>query len=124
MKCSYCGDEDGNTLDHWDIPISFTCEHQPTPARRKTIGNTIPACVECNTLLSSKLIPTIPERAAYLLDKLTRRHAALLRTPEWEDWEIEGMGAYLQGLIRKDLARKAYIEARLAYVKAIAGKSI
>lgn len=68
--CAYCLDREGNTLDHL-VPYSYFGK-VPSRKRRggKDPGETISACIRCNSILGSKLFPTFEDRRNYVRDKL------------------------------------------------------
>lgn len=49
----------------------------------------VPACAECNLLLSATKIFTVAERTHYLLDKYRCRYAKLMKSPKWLKAELE-----------------------------------
>lgn len=120
MDCAYCGDEEANTLDHWRAPIVQVCAVQPTPNRRKKIGETVAACAECNGILSSLVMPSIPARAGYIATKLHQRYQSILKAPDWSAAEIEELGPMLRATVTRDLARKRHVAGRIAHAAAVA----
>lgn len=103
--CIYCGN-DATCKDHL-LPLLWTGRDY----RRLT--PTVPACNECNVLLSDKVIPTIMDRAQYLAEKYRLRYKKLLAMPEWTDKDLEELGYHLQSNIRAAEYKRRRIEFKL-----------
>ncbi len=98
--CTYCG-ELGNHRDHV-VPKSI---HQNSV--------TVPACAECNILLSNQLYVTIPDRKAYLKEVYKKRYKDLINMPNWTEKELEDVGDRMRQEILSALHRKTLILARI-----------
>lgn len=64
--CAYCG-ADATGVDHV-IPLIYY-GRSGRRRRQRTTGFTVECCLECNLHLSSSLIPSVVDRAAFLFGK-------------------------------------------------------
>lgn len=109
MICTYCKDH-ADTLDHV-IPVSFTSTSRKNAKYNRK--NTVPACRECNSLLSNFLIHTVGGRAEYLTNKYKSRYRKLLKTPEWSEEDLKSLKANLRKTIEQSLIIKKSVEIRI-----------
>lgn len=78
LRCVYCGD-------------LATCRDHVIPAcvlgyRRRHFRRgdwIVSACHECNQILGSELLVTVPTRAEYLFARYQKRWKKILRSPVW-----------------------------------------
>ncbi len=117
--CYYCGQE-ANTIDHV-IPRSLL-KHLAAIGDAKITDSIlgrrilkVPACKECNCLLSDSVQNTVQERKKYLKTKLKRRYQKILRIPEWREDELEEMGNNMRKYIEGALQQKMIIKQRLEW---------
>jgi hypothetical protein len=113
--CTYCGMM-ANARDHI-IPHSFIKGTEQT--REFSRDTTVPACTECNSLLSNLMYTTIASRAAYLVNVLRIKYKALLKSPDWSEDEYEELSGNLLKEVRHKQTKKKIIQARIAYAEGI-----
>lgn len=116
VECTYCG-APANALDHV-IPVSYDFNSRKAAKYSKDI--TVPCCSECNTKLSNTWLPTIAERAEHLADKYRKKYKKLLKSPHWEQWEIENLSGFLRKNVESNMALKEDIQNRLNHLDEIA----
>lgn len=103
--CVYCG-ELGGSKDHL-LPKPWT-----GLARRQWIA-TVPACIECNSVISDFGAFSIGERREYAHRKLRIRYAKVLRIRS--EIQTAGMGHALRAHCRKGIAEKEALLRRLEW---------
>ena len=108
--CNYC-DDISVARDHV-IPRVYS---GVTSFAKKHV---VPVCVECNSLLSSRVFDSMEERCAYLYKKVSHRHKKLLASPDWTKEELEDIGESLIPHIKAIQHRKQETRARLACLQA------
>lgn len=108
--CAYCG-APGSDREHV-VPKS---SENPTYL--------VWACRECNPLASNDMWPTFGEKAAEIGRRLRRRHAKLLRMPDWSKSELEELGPTLAAIVRRDLRRRDEVIERLGFNKTVVRKN-
>lgn len=86
--CVYCGDV-YTDQDHL-LPRTWTGKGQ------RYITPTVPACGQCNRILSDHFIPRIHERAAHILHKLRTKYRRELSIKKWEAEELKDMSYKLR----------------------------
>lgn len=119
--CTYCG-MNASCLDHV-VPWSYE-NHGRRPAQRVTNRkDCVPACQECNGLLSNFMYITIAERALYLSGRLQVKHSKLLKAPDWEPEEYEELSGRLKKQVKSLQTKKKVTQARVAYAKTVAEMS-
>jgi hypothetical protein len=101
--CTYCGDK-ADTQDHIP-PLTMVYSLDDTGAGKSMRYWLVPACLECNSILSGRPLTTITARRQYLVQVYRRRYAALLRMPAWSSDELDE----LHGVLREDVARHAHL---------------
>lgn len=115
--CTYCGLA-AETIDH-TIPQCIVKAAGDAGVDLSSLSRVrylvVPACRECNSLLGSRVFPTLAARRAWVKGELKRRHRADLKMPSWSDAEIADMGPVAQIDIRAGLRRRDLIRARLAW---------
>lgn len=112
VECTYCGIL-ANALDHI-IPVSYDYVSRKNAKYSKEL--TVPCCNECNIILSDKWLPTIGERAGYLIEKYNSKYSKILSKPDWEDWEIEDLGGTLKMMVVSNMRKKKDIQERLSFM--------
>lgn len=120
MFCTYCGLPAGG-VDHYLAP---RCTMRTWNIRYghtgKEAGPTVPCCGDCNSILCTIAMPSIQKRAAYVAEKLTRKHRKLLSIEAWEDEDLTETGPRLTSFIRAASAKKRIIEGRINYSRTVA----
>jgi hypothetical protein len=86
-----------NTKDHI-IPICYLRSNRPHKANG--IGDTVDCCRECNLLLNTQALFSIPERAHAVSIALERRYRKELNAPYWSDEEIDELGDTLRQQVK------------------------
>ena len=76
----------------------------------------VPSCAQCNLLAGAAFDWTdVAGKRRYIQRALYRKYAKLLKTPEWEDDEIEELGRTLGSKVRANQANKARIRQRVLW---------
>lgn len=114
--CFYCSDK-STDMDH-TIPHSFV---RFKGARRQYTTDCVPACRECNLLLTNRIHGSLSERLNYLCEKVKAKNFKLLNMPDWHESELKEMGNKLRQEIRKFMIKKAIARHR---VKTLEGNAI
>ena len=109
--CTYCGVLPGTDRDHV-IPVSYSS------VKRHYNGHTVPACRECNNLLNDRFILDINARRAYILAKLEQRYKKLIKSPEWDDWELDELSPNMRKQVKAHQEHKHLIMDRCAWIRA------
>lgn len=112
-RCYYCN-EPSEAEDHV-IPHSLF--HHINERRTGRNKDTLPACQECNVLLSSNVFDSLEQRRAYISNAYRKRYAKELKTKPWTNEEFKSLSynlrasaEYKNDLIRRACARIEYIE--------------
>ena len=119
--CTYCGSLYGETRDHL-VPVAFS---HPTGRKGKasvSYKDTVPCCVECNSLLGSTLLWGVQARAGYLLGVYQKRYKKLLSQPDWTKEDLEDIGPSLKKNISQAKLLKNEIKGRLEHLSSVAGR--
>jgi hypothetical protein len=119
MRCSYCA-EISDTFDHVP-PVSFAGWDKANAPMNKKVG--VPACKECNTLLSNRLLMTVGERASYLARKYGKRYKKVLAFEDWDQEELEELGYNLKQSILASLVIKHSVALRIINCERVAIES-
>ncbi len=88
------------------------------PVRNEIIGQRtliVPACRECNSLLSSSYQDNLTERKRELKRRLKKRHKKLLKMPSWKEEEIDQLDPVLRQTIRASCEQKRILKMRLGW---------
>jgi hypothetical protein len=75
----------------------------------------VPACNECNTLLNDTLTWSITERRALAKERVQRKHARILATPDRSEEELIEHGHTLQTQLRAYQEQKKHLLLRLSF---------
>jgi hypothetical protein len=116
FDCTYCG-VIAQSRDHI-IPVVYESVSRKTASYAR--DKVVPACNECQGILSDRWIPTISGRAAYVAGELARKYAETLRVPDWQEQEIYTLGYNLQNEVRGALVCKQLITSRISFALVIA----
>lgn len=76
--------------------------------------DTLPACTECNAILSALVFNTLQERKDHLQRRLKQRYAKELAHVLWSQCELDALGDSLRGYSLRMNARHEWIKQRLA----------
>lgn len=119
-RCYYCGDI-ASTVDHV-VPQSMLrtlrdLGDEAVTAVLVRFGRrlTVPACRECNLVLSNSYQDTLAKRKAECKKRLRRRYKKLLRMPDWTDTELARLDGWMQDYVIRSLVHRDIIRRRLAY---------
>jgi NMD protein affecting ribosome stability and mRNA decay len=118
--CAYCGMM-AQSRDHV-VPVSFTAVSRMNATWDKS--EIVPACQECNSLLSNRWLPTISERAAFLCKKLATRHQKKLQFPSWDEKELVGVSKRMRKQILARMNLRDLLKARIDFAESIANSSL
>ena len=116
--CIYCNNDFATDLDH-TISHSFyslKCKGSRKKASHNDPVPMVDSCLECNIMLSNKLIPDINDRKKYLLDKYKKRYKKLLSTPDWNKKELKELDSNLRNKIIYDLKIKKWVESKIEFL--------
>ena len=88
IQCVYCG-ERANTEDHLQ-PRSHVAKLLGIINLREALGRlvTVPACLECNSLVGAKIFLTTGAKRRYIQAKLRHRYRRVLEMPAWSNKEL------------------------------------
>ena len=112
--CTYCG-MNATDMDHV-IPRSYAAlEGEDTRSKE----DCVPACMECNGLLSNNMVITIAGRAGYLVSRLADRHKKLLETPDWSNEDLEELEGRLRTHVKSLQLKKKLVKARISYAQSV-----
>ncbi len=112
--CAYCG----GIAEHKDhvIPVSLL-----RPGKRgqrfQDDDWIVPACVECNGLLSDRMLHTVPLRASWLYKEYRRRYKKLLTAPTWSNEELDELGDGFRSFVIENMIAQAELDLRLAKLR-------
>lgn len=117
QRCTYCG-MICDTVDHV-IPqkVIRMIAESGLDITDKLMRNRIlkvPACRECNSLLSSNFFDTLADKKRYLKHKLRKRYKKILEIPPWNKTELDEMGPGMRGYIYQNLTLQKLIKMRIA----------
>lgn len=112
VECTYCGIA-ANGLDHI-IPVLYNNVSRKSASYAKHL--VVPCCNECNISLTSFYLPSIAERAEYLLELYKVKYKKLLNRPDWSDEELEEIGDTLRRKIKANAKLKENLNQRLIYL--------
>lgn len=112
MPCTYCG-EISQCLDHIEPHCTTACGATKY-LRRWAKHLVVPACSECNNLLSNHNLLTIGERAKYLSQKYRQRYKKVLTLPKWSREELMELKLNLRKKIAAEQRKKAIVQRRIS----------
>ena len=113
-ECIYCGDDSQEMSRDHVVPVSYS-----SIKRNYEVGDMVPCCLECNSILGSVMLCAVEERAAFLLDKYLHKYKSVLRTPRWTDSELAELGHNMKSKVIANIHMKEYISNRLRHLSAI-----
>lgn len=100
--CAYCG-EPASELEH----VVPRCAGLPTW--------TVPACSDCNNLAAGGVFESFRAKRDFIREAIRRRHAKVLRTPEWDEDELAELGPALRASTAAYTAARAVVLSRLNF---------
>jgi len=113
IVCFYCG-EPAPTIDH-TYPVSalqgLLGSGLELPAERYLV----PACSDCNSVLSSKVFPSLVARRQFVKRRIRERFKHLLESEPWSDEDLEELGPGLALHIRAAESERRRVQHRLYY---------
>jgi hypothetical protein len=109
-ECTYCG-QLANGVDHV-TPVAYAQHHRKSGW---DMANTVPCCMECNSVANDKYFETIEEKAVWLADKLARRHQRILQSPAWSEEELETLRGTLRKTVEAKQAEKTAVMNRIRH---------
>ena len=115
--CTYCGMH-ATCLDHV-VPFSYNHDSNRTTHSSYSKQECVPACKECNGLLSNLMYITVAERALFLVGRLMEKHRQLLGSPDWTPEEFEELSGSLLKHVKSLQTKKKILKARIEYAKAV-----
>ena len=114
--CTYCGMR-ATCLDHV-VPRSYNSATE-RDASDRTKRDCVPACTECNLLLSNFMYITVSDRALYLTGRLEDKHKKVLSSPNWTEEEYEDLSGSLLKHVKSLQTKKKLIRARIEYARSV-----
>jgi len=115
LDCIYCGERAAHR-DHV-IAYSYNSSNRKRTAKDYPCDEIVPACQECNLLLSNFYLPTIAERAAYLAKTVTKRNKKVLESPDWAKEDIKELGYGLRKNIQSMQFNRGILKDRIAHME-------
>lgn len=98
IACYYCGDP-STTVDH-AFPVSALVSYLDSG---RDLPNQcmylVPACRECNGILSSKVFKNMSDRCRHVKERLKKRYKHVFKAIAWSDEELEELGSGLKAFI-------------------------
>ena len=82
-----------------------------------TFLNTVPACRECNNLLSDKPFHSIEDRTAFLYEAYYKKYKKALDAPTWAKSEIKELKGILKSTVLREQKKKLMAHAKLQNLK-------
>lgn len=110
--CVYCGGPN-QCRDH---VVPATQDNTRMYGEDKCVA----CCNECNSLLGSRALYSVKERAGYLAETYSRRYAKVLAMPEWTKEELSEVSPKIQKLVLHNKVLKQIIEDRIKTASRVA----
>lgn len=107
-SCIYCGDV-CEARDHV-IPCNYAMI-----TRSFSVGETVPCCTHCNSILGDRHILTIDLRASYVHSILTKKkkYRKILETQYWCEEDLNELGYSLREMFRSMQMARRWLERRI-----------
>lgn len=113
-RCVYCG-EPATGRDHF-LPLAYMGIYDEYRHHRiARLMFTVPACRSCNATAGGRIFRTFTAKQRYIHDRLRRKHASLLRAPDWSEGELEEIGHSLRTHIEARRSQRQRLLARLRF---------
>lgn len=106
LTCFYCG-ELGSTKDHLFPQIIGD-----------GMGDTVRACVECNSTLNAAFATSTEERMKRLYLVYVKKYKLDQKIPEWSDDEISGLGPNLRTAVKGKIHKRQRALMRVLHIEA------
>jgi hypothetical protein len=118
--CVYCGLM-AQSRDHV-IPVSYdrVSRHLATWDKSEVV----PACSECNSLLSNRWLPSVAERAGFIATRLPSRYRLELAFPNWSEDDLEGLSKRFRKQITAKMKVRDLLKARIEFARTISGTTL
>lgn len=116
LQCTYCGDY-ADSLDHV-TPKTLKAD------KSKSKENVVPCCMNCNVLLNDVPIFTIPDRAAFLYEKIKRKYRKKLVFKNWPKDELDEVSEEMVRLVKSACAERDNLNLRLKYLKRVSASKM
>jgi len=113
--CYYCGSSNPDTLDH-TIPVSYYSS-EPVRKKKSSYIDPVPvvdSCRECNSTINSKLIFDVRGRAKHIKERYLKKYGSLLKSPDWDEEDLEDLGWSLRSTVENNIQLKENIQNRLS----------
>ena len=108
-RCFYCG-KPRESLDHV-VPHSYLCNGDTKRTYRTGV---LPACKECNSVLSNSMFDTLEERFSYLENKMWFRYRKALESKVvWTDKELLELSSSLRSAVLTKMECQKEAQERL-----------
>lgn len=116
--CVYCGDP-ATTIDHV-IPVNFASKvrrKKGRPHKRRDLGvPQVPACLDCNAILTDRFLLTVEARREFIATYLSNQLRSN-RLTQWTEDELQDLGPALQASVRQSIAVRNRLESRAKFAK-------
>lgn len=111
LDCIYCG----MPASHRDHVTPHSYDSINPKDRTWGEDEVVPACKECNCLLSNYFLTSIAERADYIARVLETRYRKILASPDWTPEEYKSLGRGLRSFVKKNQHKKKVVKVRIEY---------
>lgn len=112
--CYYCG-EPSTSDDHTYPCAAMDALADESHLVQRRLLRIVPACTECNGILSDKVFDSLMRRKRYVKRRLRYRYKRLLAMPSWSDSELATLGERMRQHVLASLAHRDRILERLAW---------
>jgi hypothetical protein len=115
VPCTYCG-QPATSRDHV-VPRVFRASLDGLNGvdYDRRLPDTVPACRECNSVLGSRLFPTVVAKRHAMHAALLTRYAKLLVAPNWTQAELDELGPGMRSSVIAMIDAKEHIRERLRW---------
>jgi len=97
--CTYCG-LPAATRDHV-LPQVLASSLQLAGLENAPDRTTVPACHECNSILGSRVFPSLAARRNAVHASLAKRYHSILHAPRWAPEDIAALGPTLRSAVER-----------------------
>lgn len=112
--CVYCGDS-APSLDHVPPVSSLYMMIGSVPESKLPKCYTVPACMECNSILGAVGKFTVHARAMELKSRLKKRYKKILSLPSWSEEELSQLSDALREHVMLGIAKRESLKLRLSF---------
>ncbi len=118
--CYYCGlpaDAIDHTIPQGLLKIMELLDDDVSEALLKELPwlTQVPSCGQCNSVLGSRIFPTMRERKEAVKSYLRKRYARILKTPLWTEEEIDDLGYNLKRMVQNRQNLKQVVAQRIRW---------